>query len=122
MNDAGRDATDPMAGNDAAGEPRKEADALRVVPAGPPPGTITVPLGGKQLPPLALGCNTCGMAVVITRPSEEIVYVCSKCKQPFNVIRECRACGSKVVLTQDEYHATAPSGRRCPVCLEPVKK
>ncbi|MBN2152139.1 MAG: hypothetical protein JW839_11870, partial [Candidatus Lokiarchaeota archaeon] len=72
-------------------------------------------------PPAAitLGCKSCGTVMVVAHPSVDVVCICSKCKRPFDVIRECRACGSRFALTQDEYHACSPAGRRCPVCMEP---
>jgi hypothetical protein len=52
--------------------------------------------------------------------SSDLMYVCKTCKQPLRVLLECLACGNKLVLTQDEYRAAAPSGKHCPVCMELV--
>nr|MDO8087659.1 hypothetical protein [Candidatus Sigynarchaeum springense] len=102
--------------------PRNATKVLHVVLVEPPPasGSSFEKLDKKQARALVLGCTACGTTIVIARPSDELVYVCSKCKHPFNVIRECRSCGNKLVLTQDEHHAAASSGKPCPVCMEPV--
>ncbi len=93
-------------------------EVLRVAPAGHHVGSQVEPLVERAASSLVLGCNACGTTMVIAHPSNELLYVCKACKQPLHVIRDCPACGNKLLLTQDEHHATAPSGNHCPVCLE----
>ncbi|MEX2725867.1 MAG: hypothetical protein Q6353_001330 [Candidatus Sigynarchaeum springense] len=103
----------------AASPSREGPGVLRVVPSESPRDRIFIPIGKEHPPSLVLKCTTCNLTKIIAHPSNELVYVCNKCKHPFHVVTECPACGNKLVLTQDEYHATS-TRKHCPVCLEPT--
>ncbi len=112
--------TEQAAGTATKIETREAPEVLRVIAELLPCGS-TVQLGEKKPHGLMLGCDKCDTTAFIASPSNEIVYTCKRCNQPFHAIYECRACGNKLVLTQDEHYTTEVTGRHCPVCMELVK-